>query len=896
MDGAVAILVCKSMIPSDPTKMKVTRSLISTVALIVIAANAVFPCGPGYVTPVFDNERAPESPYREFAAGNLGIIKPTYRRNVLLAAYRYLIGTGFSEPEQQALIEFWEAEINNKPYQRNDEIGTAVKAWIEQRKAVVGKEEKVPDIYVERTWGGYEFFPNCTKNAFETAAKTLSDRVASYGSDSGDVRIWVKTQDQVFMNCAVGRSIPAEPSADMAEWLRKDRAYQIAAAEFYALDYAGARRRFTDIAQDSDSPWRETAEYLIGRTLIRQASLGHDKTRSDALYVEADQALQTVAMKGGRFAADAERLLGVVRYRLQPAERMRELAQHIAYQGSVDFRQDLIDYTWLLDKYEKESLETEERRKAEEEARKNPASATPTPDTTPPANDPNKIQIYVWSEKDQQSYSFEIPASATDEDAYAAAEVAIGRPIDEKLREQVRNQRQAAYANRFTNDRDSGYQGGYWGSETMSRSLLPDAIRQDDLSDWLFTYQMRSPDAYVYSLEKLRETGFDLWAMTAISKAETNSPDLDALIDRARKVGASSPAFPTVAYHLARIDIARGRISDAKALLDELIASPLTFPSSTRNQYLKLRMTLADTIEDFFKYSLRQPYAFDFDGTVATLDRHKIEQKSWYSPEAYPDKTKEQYEKEIDERFAVYEKFASEKMLDSDAYSSLNRYFPTESLIAAEKLENIPKHVRQRLALAIWTRAVLLENDPAARQITPRLIEAFPELAESFKPYLAAATPVARKRAALFIILKNPILTPAIESGFDADNSFGEWDADNWWCEWFFDSENEDPSTFGPTPRFLTKAQLAAAKTERRQLQQVGDAPKFFYQKTLEWARVAPADKRVPEALYIAWASNGWTKYGCGNGPEIQEEIAGFMRARYPNSEWTKKLDETPEN
>lgn len=873
-------------------KFNITRFFAAALVLVAITVNA-FPCGPGYVTPVFDNDRSPESPYRDFASGNLGIVKPTYRRMVLLAAYRYLTGGGFSDSEQQALIEFWQSEIDNRGPDDTVEVETAVKSWVAARKGVVGNEAKTPDIYVERAWGGYDFFPNCTRNAFETATKTLSDRVASHGSDDKDVKNWLKAQDQVFANCSSGRSIPAAPSAELSEWLQKDRAYQIAAAEFYALDYRGARQRFAEIALDTASPWQETAEYLVGRTLIREASLNQNPVATEALYVEADQVLQSVAIKGGKFADDADRLLGVVKYRLRPQERVRELAQKIAYQSDSRFRQDLVDYNWLLDKYEKETLETEEKRKAAAEAQNNPENTNASVPESTPEPDGDKIMLYLYI--DDQSYMISIPATASDDDAVNEAQRAVGKPLTDKQKEDVRSQRQSAYAARFTDRRDGGYQGGYWGSETMRVELLPAVVRQDELSEWLFTYQIQSEDAYQHARSRYRETGSLLWLITSIVKAQSTSVDLPALIEAAENVSTSSPAYATVGFHLARLELEQGKSADAKKRLDDLIASPVSFPESTRNQFAKMRMSLSTTVEDYFRYALRKPFAFDFDGRIGTLEEHLAEQKSWYSPEAYPEKTREQYDRELEEQFAQYRRYIAGRTIDSDAISALNRYFPTETLIEAQRLEILPDHLRKQLAIGVWSRAVLTDNELAAKAITPRLLAAAPELADDFVPYLAATTPAARKRTALFIILKNPMMTPAIETGFGKDNLFGEWDADNWWCEWLFSQESEEGVTLESAPKFLTKLQLSAAKSERAKLSAIGDAPKYFHGKTIEWLQAAPADKRLPEALYIAWASNGWTKYGCGNGPEIQEEIATLMRKRFPNSAWTKKLDENPE-
>ena len=114
--------------------------------------------------------------------------------------------------------------------------------WINARKEVLGDDQKLPEIYIERQHGeGYDFFPNCTRNAFEVATETLKDRVARYGAEDKNVRAWLTTQDLVFQNCSRGAHVPPELGAESPAWLRKDREYQIAAAYFYALKFDEAR-------------------------------------------------------------------------------------------------------------------------------------------------------------------------------------------------------------------------------------------------------------------------------------------------------------------------------------------------------------------------------------------------------------------------------------------------------------------------------------------------------------------------------------------------------------------------------------------------------------------------------------------------------------------------------
>ena len=83
--------VTDSFFESTNSMKKVIRLLISAILILAFISNAL-PCGPAYITPIFEYSHAPENPYENFAAGKIGILKPTYRRVVLFAAYRYLNG------------------------------------------------------------------------------------------------------------------------------------------------------------------------------------------------------------------------------------------------------------------------------------------------------------------------------------------------------------------------------------------------------------------------------------------------------------------------------------------------------------------------------------------------------------------------------------------------------------------------------------------------------------------------------------------------------------------------------------------------------------------------------------------------------------------------------------
>ena len=909
--------------------MKTISRLVTTILLISAFLSNALTCGPGYIEPLFDTTSAPETPYRDFAGGRLGIVKSSFRRSVLYAAYRHIAGNGMNTAEQQAIIEVWKAEIDNKDF-RDDSVDDVVKAWVEKRKEVMEKEEKPPDIYVERTYGGYDFFPNCTKNAFETATTTLLERVSAYGKTDQNVRNWINGQDQVFSNCASGKQTPDAAPLGSPMWLQKDRAYQGAAAAFYSLDYTNAKRQFAEIAQDTESPWQETADYLVARTLIRQASLSKSVQSAAPLYEEAEIHLQRFINRTGKFSESAQRLEGLIRYRLYPKERLSELAKKLSiYGNNENFRQDVIDYNWLLDKFEADVLHEEEKRKEAEKPKDgnvsdaqansvntvaNAANSVADPsnrgvyiphDPTTKSNIPvaslkkneDDITNYVSNDDYSKNWLLYVERNATDEEALAAAEKLVGSPLTDGMKKRVREARQSGYASGFADRRQSDYQGGYYGEVKLTPSLLSDFLKQDDLTDWLYTYQMSGAEAYLSSLEKYKASGSELWLMTALSKADKSSTQLPRLIEAAEKATRTSPAYPTIAFHTARILIAQGRSADARKLIDEMLDLGDVLPISARNSFFALKLTLSETLEDFLKYSLKKPYAFDFDGDVGSVDDLIAEQKTYYDPE-YNKDGREAYDAEVEARYKEEKIWQHRLMFDSDTIEVFNQHFPTASLLDVMRSPALPEYMKERFAIAIWTRAFLLNDNVTLSKITPEIAKHRPEFETLAEKITVAKTPAARDNAILYFVLKNPLLSPFIETGMGKTNNEQEqWSSDDWWCE-PYDSEYSDETNseqrkgLPKRPAFLTAAQSNTAQTERKRLKTIGDAPKFLAEKVLTWARRNPTDRRVPEALYIMIEANGWTKYGCGNNEELRDDLAQLLKARFPNSEWTKRLRE----
>lgn len=208
----------------------------------------------------------------------------------------------------------------------------------------------------------------------------------------------------------------------------------------------------------------------------------------------------------------------------------------------------------------------------------------------------------------------------------------------------------------------------------------------------------------------------------------------------------------------------------------------------------------------------------------------------------------------------------------------------------------LPDYMRERFAIAIWTRAFLLSDTAMMLKISPELAKLHPEFEPHLSKIIEAKSPAARENAVLFFVSKNPVLSPYVEDGMGkTDNESGQFEANDWWCqtydlEYSDETNSEIPKRLPARPAFLTSAQSQTAQTERKRLKQTGDAPKFLAEKVLAWAKRAPNDRRLPEALFIMIGANGWTKYGCGNNEDLQKEMRSLLKRQYPTSEWTAKL------
>lgn len=796
------------------------------VFVLLVPPPVVLACGPDFTAPTYTDFHAPDLHSLSYLQGKLGLLQSGYFHIYLYEAYRNLTGKPFTPTEIAALSELDGASPPSaaQSQSNNQHTQDAVLEWQVYRANAIGEPLKsVPmrshpaGIYREERRGDlYVMYPNCLNGAFENALRTLHAKVNQYGGRSAVVKEWVAAQDAVFENCAgpgfrpesKPAVIPAAARAEDPAAIRSDRAYQIAAAHFYAGEFDAAQSDFEQIVKDPTSPYNKIAAYLQARVLIRKATLNGSDEGFDAAILSQAETLLRALMADKDYAdyhAAAQRLLGFTRIRLHRQERLNELEAALsASEASKNFGQDVADYLWLLDR----------------------PVLTKTV-TIPPAS--------------------------------AGQPAQKGSALDESSR-----------------------------------------LKGSDMTDWIFNFQEAGPGAASHALKRWRETNSLPWLVSSIAEAGSKDNAVPDLLAAVSKIGPDSPAYPTLTFHRLRLLEQSGNLDAARRDLDQLLAqSKSSMPISARNEFLALRMKLAVNLSEFLQFAPRT--STDASG-VAPVPAGQAD---------YPPGSPE---------YA-----ATRAHFDSDAAVIFTEKIPLRLLADAAKSSSVPPLLRTEVAIAAWTRAILLKNEDVAKEMTPVLEELLPELKPALAEYASAPAGEQRDFTAVFEILRNPGFRPFVsaspgrgwfysmnEPRFDKLDEF----QDNWWCSFAPAKSNENwgrnyyrmfstpsrplqlvyPGGMLTSPHFLSDQDRADAEKENATLAALPSAPRWLGQSAIALATAHPEDPRVPEALHLA--VNAW-RYGCTEtsvnpseqqeGPNYSKQAFEILHSRYPDNEWTKK-------
>jgi hypothetical protein len=745
-------------------------------------------CGPYALAFAFARVADPEDPER-YVGGQLGMFQPTFRLPWLITAYRYLSSQPLTPGERKAL---WDpAPPPAAP--SGAVVLHGVQRWAKARSDGLKEPEQyryIDTAALDPVTGAY--YENCTDDAFETAARTLGERIARLGADDPAIRPWIDAQDLVFANCGHERtatpSIPAPLAEAAPAPARADRTYQIAAAHFYAGHFDEAATRFRAIAADRTSPWQPFGEYLAARALLRKGTVGSTGDASKAALIEAAAAFGRIAQDPA-LTARRESAAGLKRFielRLRPDALRPEIVGRLTGGSSgATLEEDLAEYRHL--------------------------------------------------------YLLDLPA----DDA-----------------------------------------------------ATPTRANPDPLTDWIDTLRAGSPDALGHAVARWRESGSAAWLVAAMMRVTPGHADEAALVAAASSVSAAAPAYPTLAFHRARLLIREGRLDDARTLTAQMAEHAVTWPPSAVNAVRALQLRLATTFDAWLTAAVRTPVGFASD-LVEDVDTLGASALRDFAP---------------------------------DAIDVINERLPLARLVEAAHHRALSPRLQRNVLGAAITRALLVGDVETVRTLDPEVRRAYPELGADLDAWQKVALPEERRFLTTAMLLRYPGLRPFVAAGQRrvtadwskqpptwTDDPLTELDGlrDNWWCaiapspkagtgpaaygayqpglytrygervERLVAGLYDDPAAV-PWPAFLNADEKAQTDAEWKRLDAIDAAPDFFGAEVMDWAAAHPGDQRLAEALHrvVRATRLGCTTDASGN---VSRDAFTLLHKRFPKSEWAKK-------
>ncbi|MEK8046643.1 hypothetical protein [Ideonella margarita] len=402
----------------------------------------------------------------------------------------------------------------------------------------------------------------------------------------------------------------------------------------------------------------------------------------------------------------------------------------------------------------------------------------------------------------------------------------------------------------------------------MALSLSP-----DPMTSWIGLVQSPVDDdkQRASTLQSARgrfeKTGDLAWLLPLLMQTRTLADLQPAELKAVQAVPTTSPAWQTLNFHLARLQLDAGQGVAADALADRALAGQAGALSiSGRNQWLRLKLVSARTLDAFLAAAARTPAP---DAETATPIPDEVKPAAAASAPVAPF---------IPEANGV----------DTDFPRRLYHYMPLALLKQMHARKDLPASIRGQLGESIFTRALVLEDWPTALGLIDEMASSRATTRHLYDRLRNAKTLEAQRVAATLLLVNTPELSPrAVQPGgqslyWGCRDYGGPWDVDQLGML---------------APQFLSPAQLQQARREQERLTALPIRTEWLADRLLPWAASNQADAEAPKALHFLVAS---TRMECPGGP-AQERRAGtpepthsrdafrLLHKRWPGSEWAAK-------
>jgi len=866
---------------------------------------------------LFEYRVHPDLPLDKFAAGRMGIIKPTWDHSYLYVAYRYLNGSDLNASEQQAMLSLWNEWLGLVPLPAESSqwqdtssdirravgtVGTASSEWVAARGKVPGIGP-LDGVGIFRS-APAEFdtfsFANCNVTSFTTAVTTLDTMITRFGIASPQVKQWVDAQDRVFDNCSDGApeyGLNEEAwSAMVDEWRQaRGKVLTMGLREGFSNRCGGMNFRTAALALDS---------------MITKQGASSPEVKQWA--ESTDKALQDCSVSGDRnnLASLPPNIPAPLPggTPLEQAQRYYQIAAATFYSGDYDGAAKLFD-----------SIAADSSSPWRELAPYLVARAMIRKATLSAAA--NDKELLAQAETRLQKIIADTPNDTVKRDAQQVLGfVEVQLHPDQREQELAHAVMQSTPGEMLRQDVIDYF----W---ILDHHTAKDIALNDDLTLWLSEIRAKIDEPVSdRAIEKWKKTSSLPWLLAAISWLEPSDPDAPALIEAARKLTTDSPAYVTVNYHLARLEIEQGKGDAARARLDALLAKHDQLPISTVNELKRMRSRVARDLTELLTYLPRTPLGITDTGDADEIPSSLLETPmatATASPEpamasgATPKGFFETREAGrwgegsvsggsggslglVPRGFVMpgassipattpvptpspLDELAKEQLFDDDGAGVLPGRGPLTLLVEAAHSKTLPPNLRAQVALATFVRAILLNNEAAARGVAPLVSDSYPNLRPLIERWLAAKNANERNFDPAYMMLKNPGMSYDIETGAGGVTPIDEIDEfrDNWWWPAFSKPE----SRF--FPEFLSAAETKSAADEWQKVSAI-NGPNLFCSAAIDHAKSDPDDPRSPEALYRCLTA---VHLGCSNdrSTELAKSAFQLLHRRYPKSAWADR-------
>ncbi len=292
-----------------------------------------------YAPPNFANSYRTDMDLARYQAGELGIVRPSYDRVYLYAAWR--------------AIALGPQGLKNAPNMENGleaAIGTTYGGWsdVEGDAAVLEKWQAAVDQALGAKPSAHPPLPylSCPLASYRFATDTLAALAQRADATPARLQAWVQAQRKVFQVCgddpdAPGKiravAMPPElPASEPLHW-RQVQQYQLAAAAFHGGQYAASADRFGRIGATKGHPMRDWGAYLQLRSLAR-AGGPEPQAAVQAIAAAADRILADPTLEARH--EDARAVVRMAKAAIMPQRRLAELSAHLDNPAADPYDED----------------------------------------------------------------------------------------------------------------------------------------------------------------------------------------------------------------------------------------------------------------------------------------------------------------------------------------------------------------------------------------------------------------------------------------------------------------------------------------------------------------------------------------------------------------------------